>query len=434
MKTKITNKIVLIILTLTIIMFTLIGCVDNQGTTSKYTDGLAFELNNDSTYSVIGYKNATDNKVIIPESHQNAPVTGIKKLQNSNITEVVLPNTIKFISENAFKNNSNMNVINIPDNVESIGKDAFLNTALYNNCNEDFLYIGKWLIANKNHTYSEQVTIKEDTIGIADSFSENKDCGEVIIFPNALQYVGTKAFSGNRLRLVWLPAGVKYGEYAFFTQESINYSKPILYFITQDGNVTTLNGVFNKNYTIQGWGYNREDIIIQNNIVYLVNTSNIDTTNNFAEIACGLDNAKSQVNIDLADTITLNSKEYKVKKIWYYAFDNFSNLNTIKLPKYLKTIHTYAFRKTGLISVEIPRGTETIQKHAFKDCDSIMSFYLPNTVMNIDNFGIIINAKGCVYTDHQYKPAGFDEGWAQALYFAIGMNDAKVEWNYTLAY
>lgn len=126
-------------------MGNLSGCSNNNGTpqnpnvpgdavTIKGKDsvGLEFALNSSRDgYQLVGLGTCTDNVLIIPSKHLGLPVDFINSLafpEGNNITEILLPNTIKSISSDAFRKCNNLINIEIsPDNqyYKSIGGNLY---------------------------------------------------------------------------------------------------------------------------------------------------------------------------------------------------------------------------------------------------------------------------------------------------------------------
>lgn len=91
------------------------------------TDFLSFtRINNDKEYSVSLSMNVKD--VVIPESYFGIAVTSIGDFSNnSELTSIILPTTIKEISKNAFSNCPQLKHITIPYGVPAILDNTFSN-------------------------------------------------------------------------------------------------------------------------------------------------------------------------------------------------------------------------------------------------------------------------------------------------------------------
>ena len=97
--------------------------------------GLEYSLHSDETcYVVTGRGTNLDTELIIPATHEGLPVKriGDRAFKDTNITNVVLPNSITFIGSFAFANCQNLVSINLPEGLQSIAFAAFQSTALKN--------------------------------------------------------------------------------------------------------------------------------------------------------------------------------------------------------------------------------------------------------------------------------------------------------------
>ncbi len=66
-----------------------------------------------------------------------------------------------------------------------------------------------------------------------------------------------------------------------------------------------------------------------------------------------------------------------------YVFNGCTGLTAIKIPEGVKNIVRYAFSSSGLKSVELPAGLESIGNSSFRSCTSLESIVIPNRVTAI---------------------------------------------------
>ena len=66
-----------------------------------------------------------------------------------------------------------------------------------------------------------------------------------------------------------------------------------------------------------------------------------------------------------------------------YVFNGCKGLTAIKIPDGVKNIVRYAFSSSGLKSVELPMGLESIGNSSFRSCTSLESIVIPNRVTKI---------------------------------------------------
>ena len=128
---KTTKAIFLLILMLTLI-FSAISCNDNgQSDGNESSEGAEFvyRLSDSGEISITRCK-STNDKIIIPATIDNHPVTSISEkafFMNSTATEIVIPSGVTVIGASAFEACSALKKINISKSVSYIGDMAFAN-------------------------------------------------------------------------------------------------------------------------------------------------------------------------------------------------------------------------------------------------------------------------------------------------------------------
>lgn len=94
-----------------------------------YSTGLAYKLDDEGTYyTVTGIGTCTDTELVIPNRYDGRPVRNIGSLAFngcSNITSIVIPNSVTSISSLAFSNCTGLKYVLIGNSVESINMLAF---------------------------------------------------------------------------------------------------------------------------------------------------------------------------------------------------------------------------------------------------------------------------------------------------------------------
>ena len=108
----------------------------------------------------------------------------------------------------------------------------------------------------------------------------------------------------------------------------------------------------------------------------------LDTDNKTAEVISNPNKYSGDVNIP--ESVTYNSKTYKVTSIGDRAFYGCSGLTSIVIPNTVTCIDDRAFSLcSGLTSVNIPNGVISIGFCAFSFCTSLISVNIPNSVTSI---------------------------------------------------
>ncbi len=70
-----------------------------------------------------------DERIVIPDSYYGKKVTGLKRIESSTLKEIVLPQTVNFISEGAFENCTALEKVNIPGSIQTLPERLFAGCA-----------------------------------------------------------------------------------------------------------------------------------------------------------------------------------------------------------------------------------------------------------------------------------------------------------------
>ncbi len=145
-------------------------------------------------------------------------ITGIKK---KNVTSCKIPKEASHISGTAFRGYADLVSIEFHDGIVSVGLGAF------NGCDQlietegQVSYVGEWAVDCEESV--EKVTLRQGTVGIADSVFAG--CSKVtqITLPDSVKNIGAYAFSRcTALKSLDLPKGIsEIREYAFFACSSL---------------------------------------------------------------------------------------------------------------------------------------------------------------------------------------------------------------------
>ena len=145
-------------------------------------------------------------------------ITGIKK---KNVTSCKIPEEASCIAGTAFRGNADLESIEIHDGVVSIGLGAFNGCVQLIETDGSVSYVDRWAVDCTED--AENVTLRSDTVGIADSVFAG--CAKVkqITIPSTVKQIGAYAFSRcTALKSVELPEGISsLREYTFFACSSL---------------------------------------------------------------------------------------------------------------------------------------------------------------------------------------------------------------------
>ena len=92
-------------------------------------------------------------------------------------------------------------------------------------------------------------------------------------------------------------------------------------------------------------------------------------------------------NISIPEFVKYQGQNYTIQEIGYGAFENSSELISVKLPATIKTIGGRAFENCEkLKSINIPSSVENIQQAVFFKCKMIDSIHIPESVAIIGEY------------------------------------------------
>ena len=220
------------IIILLLFVFTLSSCLkpkySKETNPEKY---LEFELLEDDTYAVVGFKDSYVKDLTIPSTYNNKPVTKIKEFAfkakrsflhlithppiisliieegvkiiedeafyDAMLEEVTLPSSLEYIGESAFAKNETK--INYIDNLKYIGSNAFKGNILTGEITIKNIEIGEYAFSE---TLIEKVTFEDDVEIIPEGLFFNSNNLKEINLPKNIKYIGTNAFKNTNIKEV----------------------------------------------------------------------------------------------------------------------------------------------------------------------------------------------------------------------------------------
>ena len=342
----------------------------------------------------------------------------------TSLTNVTIGNNVTSIGSFAFEKCTSLTNVTIPNSVTSIGSEAFYNTAYYNdesNWNNGVLYISDCLIdTNDDFDSTTDYIIKDGTRIIANYALSYCDNLTSVTIPNSVTSIGNYTFLGcTSLTNITIPDSVTtIGDYAFLYCTSLA-SVTIGNSVTSIGdyafkNCTSLTSVsipnsvtsigdsafdgctsltsVNYSGTKSQWksikGYRNvlkiikcTDGIIGNGNTVTIDNLKYEIYNDTASLVGYTD---SPENLVISKNISYEGYTLNVTSIGESAFKNCTSLTSITIPNSVTSICYSAFYGcTSLTSITIPDSVTSIGGSAFSGCTSLSSVTVPDSVTSI---------------------------------------------------
>ncbi|MCR5361124.1 MAG: leucine-rich repeat domain-containing protein [Bacteroidales bacterium] len=288
--------------------------------------------------------------------------------------DVVIPDGVVSIGENAFKNCTALTGVSIPESVTSVGNDAFSGctgltkaefASVKSLCEMKFgtylsnpLSLACHLFINGEEI--SELVIPDGITSIGDYAFDNAKYLTSVSIPSSVTNIGVSAFYGcTGLTSVSIPDGVtSIGQQAF-------------YWCTGLTSIEIPAGVTSIGSRAFGGCSDVTSIKVAESNVKYDSRSNcnalVETATNTLIAGCN--------NTTIPNNVT---------KIEDYAFSGCTGLSSVDIPSSVTTIGDYAFYGcTGLTNVEILNGVTKIGDYVFRECTGLTSVEIPNSVTSI---------------------------------------------------
>ncbi len=376
------------------------------------SEGLIFEEYGNG-YSVKSVGDCNDEYVVIPKTYNNRPILKICDnafTNNSKLTGVVIPETVKEISHSAFENCENFNKINYLGTVDEWAQIYFgsfelmeIPTWQVNNLhiNNELLTDAKIINATKISDFafwgvsslkSIEISNTVKFLGVG-AFYSNFSLKNVTFAKNSqFTSIGICTFYGAGLESIEIPSSVtSINEEAFLLCESL---QTVTF---EEG--SQLNKICDSAFAECSM---LENIKIPNSVTSL-DSSVFHNCSSLTSITI----PSSVTNIGRGafyGCVSLESITVEENNANYKSIDG--NLYS----KDGKTLIQYAIGKTAT-SFTIPNSVTNIGDYAFQFCTSLERVVIPNSVISIGFYTLAFCDSLTIYCEIESQPNGWEDGW-----------------------
>ncbi len=323
----------------------------------------------------------------------------------SEITEIVLPNTLVSVGDGAFADTAKLATINFPNALARIGEGALHGSEWFENQADGLVYANRVLYCFKGEvgeSVSGQVAVKDGTVSIASGAFRDKQVTSVAL-PATVTAIGEDALVGcpvEELTVPFIGSGSEdalYLGYLFGSPSPAQSSAYIPETLTKvtvlDGCTTIGDGAFAGCRNLAeielpssivsvavdslkdtAWLKNHKaGVVYTGRVVYGYVASKFTYTEMQDKIAAG-EEIEDVYNLVLRDdVVTINPNAFVE-----------TSIRSIRIPDTVTVIGDRAFYACSMLSsIRMPSYLEELGASAFHSCSSLAEIYIPGTVAEI---------------------------------------------------
>lgn len=298
-------------------------------------------------------------------------------LNGSNVTDLVIPDGVTTVKENAFAYFRGMKTLTIPSSVETIGDSAFYNCDSLKNVviSDSVKSIGKWAFAHclslESVTFGEGIeSVEEGAFYGCDKLSAvhvkdlEKWCSISFgsIESNPLYYAGNLYINGELLTELTIPEGVTEIKFCVFagyeSLTAVHVADLEQWCAITFGSLQSNPLYYAKNLYVDG------ELVTE-----VVIPEGVTELKPYAFAGCNME------SLVISDSVT---------SIGYDAFSNCQNLKAVVIPDSVTEMGNGAFNRCeSLESVVIGNGVKVISSDTFYQCSKLEELVIGNSVETI---------------------------------------------------
>jgi len=416
---------------------------ENYGSDDDVSEGqFSYTVNDDGTATLTSFT-GTSSVVSVPGSIDGKTVSAIGDgfMQGNDAETVYLPESVRIIGRDAFRNCANLDYIYLPSMIESIGDYAFSGCEKLTSLrfSDDLSSIGAGAFSESGITsvsipmnvtnlperafYScaslSRVNLPETLTDIGDRCFEGCTALQDITLHENLRTIGSLAFANCGLKQVDLPYSLAHiasdafegtdcefqyvsGSYAEFWYQMQFFSyeeatpEDLRYTLSEDGTATITGyngnswGVIipaeidgHKVTTIGEYAFSSSDIIgirLPNTITSIEN-SGFHSCDNLREINFPEGLAKiGNLAFNGCDSLKAIQLPNSITTMGTNVFFSCTSLREVTYPKNLTEGGWNLFAQTAIVEIVIPEGATYIPYGAFSQCSKLEKITIPDSV------------------------------------------------------